>query len=263
MATDASIVGIAAVLYQLNDDSRPDTDTNRRWILFVSRALHRAERNYSATRLELLAIVYGLIKPHYYVYGLPLIVLTDHRGLTFLFSQKDPSPVMTHYMDTILTYNIKQFIHLPGLMNTDHLSRIYPPRPIRLESPQQSSSAAHARFTVDALTADQRPGAIERAHLKGHFGVKATMASLIDNGHHWPGMRSDVEEHLRQCMQCQRYTVTRHGFHPLAPIRSSIPMDLVLMDCATAFPTSPRRMNILLIVIFRFHQVRFPARNTR
>ena len=65
VATDASNVGIAASLYQLEDVSGDDIVTNRRFILFAARTLGPSERNYSATKRELLAVVFALHKFHY------------------------------------------------------------------------------------------------------------------------------------------------------------------------------------------------------
>jgi hypothetical protein len=50
VATDASNVGIGAVLYQLDDQER------KRYISFQARSLKPAERNYQVTKKELLAI---------------------------------------------------------------------------------------------------------------------------------------------------------------------------------------------------------------
>ena len=53
VATDASGDGLGAVLYQL-------VDGQIQWNSFLARALHPAERNYSATKRELLGIVFAL-----------------------------------------------------------------------------------------------------------------------------------------------------------------------------------------------------------
>ncbi|KAH9246535.1 hypothetical protein BASA81_015909 [Batrachochytrium salamandrivorans] len=82
IATDASDAGIGAVLYQLKDPCSPDTVQNRKWVMFSARALNSSERNYSATKRELLAIVFALGKFHYYIWGSHFDLFTDHRALT-------------------------------------------------------------------------------------------------------------------------------------------------------------------------------------
>lgn len=90
---------------------------------------------------------------------------------------------------------------------------------------------------------------IDRAHLLGHFGVKATVERLREFGHQWPSMVSDVTSRLKQCIPCQRFTVVRHGHHTLTPITASLPMDHLAIDCALSFQTSPRGNNVLLIIV--------------
>ncbi|KAH9263603.1 hypothetical protein BASA83_012986 [Batrachochytrium salamandrivorans] len=84
IATDASDAGIGAVLYQLKDPCSPDIVQNRNWVMFSARAINSSEKNYSATKRELLAIVFALGKFHYYIWGSHFDLFTDHRALTFI-----------------------------------------------------------------------------------------------------------------------------------------------------------------------------------
>ncbi|GFW06402.1 retrovirus-related Pol polyprotein from transposon 297 [Trichonephila clavipes] len=71
--TDASGVGIGAVLNQ-----------NHRPIAFASRTLNKAERNYTITERECLALIWALNKFKTYFGSLPVKVITDHVALTKL-----------------------------------------------------------------------------------------------------------------------------------------------------------------------------------
>src|SRR5262249_32975498 len=62
VATDASNVGIGAVLYQDSDKS----DVVH-YISIQARSLTSSEQNYSATKKELLAIIFALRKFHHYI----------------------------------------------------------------------------------------------------------------------------------------------------------------------------------------------------
>lgn len=62
VAVDALNRGIGAVFYQMSDSSQPDDISGCVWILLASRSLHSSERNYSATKRELLASVFSLKK---------------------------------------------------------------------------------------------------------------------------------------------------------------------------------------------------------
>ena len=116
VAVDASGTGIGAVLYQLRDSSAADAPKNRNWIVFAARALHSAERRYSATKRELLAIVYALRRFHYYIYGTHFRLFTDHRSLSFILTQRDLNPMLTAWLETILSYTFT-VEHRPGVLN--------------------------------------------------------------------------------------------------------------------------------------------------
>jgi hypothetical protein len=78
LATDASQVGIGAVLGQVDDKGRETA------IHFASRSLSQAERNYSTIERELLAIIYAVDKFRYYLYGKKFKIITDHNPLVYL-----------------------------------------------------------------------------------------------------------------------------------------------------------------------------------
>ena len=78
LQTDASKKGISGILYQI------DSEGNHYVINLVSRCLNEAEKHYTTTELELLAIVYSIIKRQTYLMGVKFEIITDHQALTFL-----------------------------------------------------------------------------------------------------------------------------------------------------------------------------------
>ncbi len=81
MATDASSVGLGAFLFQ---GSREEP----RYVVCASRALSARERNYSATKKELLGTLFALRKLRFYLAGRSFHVYTDHKALTFMLEKK-------------------------------------------------------------------------------------------------------------------------------------------------------------------------------
>jgi hypothetical protein len=50
----------------------------------------------------------------------------------------------------------------------------------------------------------ERPGLIQKVHLKlGHFGVKHTY-SLLAPHYHWRGMYAQIQDVIARCEQCDR-----------------------------------------------------------
>ena len=77
--TDASGHGIGACLHIIRDGEELP-------VAFYSRQLQGAERNYSITELETLAIVASLKHFEYYTYGISLSIYTDHKACTSLLT---------------------------------------------------------------------------------------------------------------------------------------------------------------------------------
>ena len=82
LQTDASLEGIAAVLSQL------DSDQAEHPVCFVSRQLNSAERNYSATELECLAVVWSVGQLEIYLVDKPFTLETDHSALLWMPTKK-------------------------------------------------------------------------------------------------------------------------------------------------------------------------------
>ncbi|GFW83028.1 retrovirus-related Pol polyprotein from transposon 412 [Trichonephila clavipes] len=92
--TDASGVGIGAVLQQ-----------NQKPIAFASRTLNKAERNYTVTERECLAVIWALNKFKTYFGPLPVKVITDHAALTKLTNEWEHRPGVQNVVADLLSRN--------------------------------------------------------------------------------------------------------------------------------------------------------------
>lgn len=116
--TDASGVGIGAVLSQQHDGVE-------RVVAYFSKTLTKHERNYCITRKELLAVIEAVKHFHHYIYGVPVLVRTDHGALTWLLNFKNIEGQMARWLETLGEYDLK-IQHRVGRkhMNADGLSRL-------------------------------------------------------------------------------------------------------------------------------------------
>ena len=132
LATDASRVGVGAVLYQpsLEQQELGDTSvTAENIVAITSRSLKAYERNYATYKLELLAIINALKEFREFLYGRTFSLHTDHRALIYLFDNgklKAPHPTLAGWSSEISEFDFS-ITHVPGYINClpDHLSRLY------------------------------------------------------------------------------------------------------------------------------------------
>ncbi|GFW73665.1 retrovirus-related Pol polyprotein from transposon 17.6 [Trichonephila clavipes] len=134
--TDASGVGIGAVLQQ-----------NQKPIAFASRTLNKAERNYTVTERECLAVIWALNKFKTYFGPLPVKVITDHAALTKLTNGKNLSSKMIRWALKLSEFNI-EWEHRPGVQNVvaDLLSR----NPVDSVEGSQISCAALRALVINS-----------------------------------------------------------------------------------------------------------------
>lgn len=117
LRTDASSYAIGACLLQgEGPDERP--------VEYASRLLTSAERNYSTTEREALAVVFGVTKFRGYIEGYPVRVISDHQPLKWLMSLKSPSGRLARWALFLQGYDLK-IEYTPGRANVvaDTLSR--------------------------------------------------------------------------------------------------------------------------------------------
>ena len=108
--TDASNVGIGAVLSQIQDGEE-------KVVAYGSRALTRAERNYCTTRRELLAVVHFTDQFRHFLLGGEFLVRTDNTAVKYMRSiRHQPVGQVARWLEKL---------HRPGHKhaNVDGMSR--------------------------------------------------------------------------------------------------------------------------------------------
>ncbi|KAL6335115.1 hypothetical protein AAG906_027175 [Vitis piasezkii] len=115
---DASDLAMGSVLGQ-----REDGKTYV--IYYASKTLNEAQRNYTTTEKELLAIVFALDKFRAYLVGSSIVVFTDHSALKYLLTKQDAKARLIRWIILLQEFNL-QIRDKKGVENVvaDHLSRL-------------------------------------------------------------------------------------------------------------------------------------------
>ena len=110
---DASRVGLGCVLMQ-----------NGRAVAYASRQLKKHEQNYPTHDLEMAAVIFGLKMWRHYLYGVTCEIFTDHKGLKYIFQQRDLNLRQRRWLKFLNDYDCDILYH-PGKANVvaDALSR--------------------------------------------------------------------------------------------------------------------------------------------
>ena len=88
---DASGVALCVVLgHRRNKILHP--------IYYACKALNEAQKNYTVTEQELLAVVFSFEKFRSYSLGTRVIVHTDHSALRYLMAKKDLKPRLIRWV---------------------------------------------------------------------------------------------------------------------------------------------------------------------
>lgn len=122
LSCDASPYGVGCVLSQV-------FDTVEKPVMFASSTLSAAEKNYSQTHREALAIIFGVKKFHKYIYGKSFTIRTDHQALREIFGEKKTPAVAAARLQRwniyLSMYDYKiEYKSAKNLSNADALSRL-------------------------------------------------------------------------------------------------------------------------------------------
>ena len=99
----------------------------RKTVAYYSKGLTKAEKNYSTTELECLAVVSAVKHFAFYLESLPFKIITDHRSLVYLDKMKNSTSRLTRWALTLQPF-VYKIVHRAGSNhgNADGLSRMQP-----------------------------------------------------------------------------------------------------------------------------------------
>ncbi|RVW13480.1 Retrovirus-related Pol polyprotein from transposon 17.6 [Vitis vinifera] len=209
---DASDFAIGAVLGQ-REDGKPYV------IYYASKTLNEAQRNYTTTEKELLAVVFALDKFRAYLVGSFIIVFTDHSALKYLLTKQDAKARLIRWILLLQEFDL-QIKDKKGVENVvaDHLSRLViahnsHPLPINDDFPEESLMFlvktpwyAHiANYLVTGeipnqiirkcVPEDEQQGILSHCHENacgGHFASQKTAMKVLQSGFTWPSLFKDA-----------------------------------------------------------------------
>jgi transposase InsO family protein len=258
--TDASNTGVGAALVQRVED-KP------RFILMASKALTSGQRNYSATRRELLAIIFALQRFREYLYLQQFKILTDHRALAYMLTQEHLNGMLSEWVEVILDFDFT-IHHLPGILNQlcDSLSRQYPnhmkkARAMKLvysrmivgeyvtNPNEELKEFIKFRLNKQLPSEEEQRTLVATTHKKGHFGANSMFKQIWQMGYYWQSLMTDCIKETVVCGKCLQYNVAKRQWHPAASINSTYPMEHVALDVGSFNTTSNKGNHYFLVIV--------------
>ena len=94
-------------------------------VYYTSKTLNEAQRNYTTTEKELLAMVYALDNFRAYLVGSDIIIFTDHSALKYLLTKQNAKARLIRWVLLLQEFNL-QIRDKKGVENVvdDYLSRL-------------------------------------------------------------------------------------------------------------------------------------------
>ena len=155
ITVDASLVGLGAVLFQMNEENKMKV------ISYNSRILNTQEQKLSTLYRELLAIVYVLQIYEFLIIGSPhpIYIFTDHKPLLHCFAKKgNLSPRFYRAQMQLIKFSKLKIIHTPGknLTVADMFSRTFTKEQLQVHQLQHKQLPPQIDFIDFSIMKDNQ-----------------------------------------------------------------------------------------------------------
>ncbi|RVW57925.1 Retrovirus-related Pol polyprotein from transposon 297 [Vitis vinifera] len=210
-------------------------------IYYASKTLNEAQRNYTTTEKELLAVVFALDKFRAYLVGSFIIVFTDHSALKYLLTKQDAKARLIRWILLLQEFDL-QIKDKKGVENVvaDHLSS---------KTPWYAHIANYLvtgeipnQIIRKCVPEDEQQGILSHCHENacgGHFASQKTAMKVLQSGFTWPSLFKDAHIMCRSCDRCQRLgKLTKRNQMPMNPILIVELFDVWGIDFMGPFPMS-------------------------
>ena len=249
--TDASVMGIGAVLFQLDEEGREEP------VCFLSKAFSDVMTRWSTIEQEAYAVVYAVQRFHHYVQGHKFILQTDHRNLTYLHTAA--SPKVRRWQLALQEFDF-DIVHIAGAANVaaDGLSRLFV---LREDDPAVLGEDAAGEDDAVVLTPAQLEQ-LQAVHnpVFGHRGVDTTLQALVELGFSATEWRPFVRQFIHQCGICQKVRLGRGAMQ--AALKTTMvhqPFEALAVDAVGPLPEDVfgnRYILVCIDVFSRFVELR-------
>ena len=244
--TDASNIGLGAILAQKQQGKE-------KIICCASRTLNNAESNYSTTKKECLAVVWGVQVFRPFLVATHFEILTDHYALQWLRSMKSTSAILHRWAAALEDYRFT-VLHRPGKLqgHVDALSRL---------------PTENLLFTVEGkikVPEKKAEEIIKEVHRQGHLGEHKTWKAF-NRKYFTPAGKQKCREVVRTCPECQLGKDYKVKHLPKGNISSPGPWETVSIDIVGPLPVDGRsnRFIVTIMDVYSRYLIAVPVKNHR
>jgi hypothetical protein len=244
LTTDASDVGIGAILVQIQSDGEKP-------IACYSKKFSDTAQRWTTIEKECFAMFAAVMTFQSHLLARTFFIRTDHKNLVHLHNSIVPKVIRWRLRLLEFSFIV---LHVPGIDNVvaDTLSRAF----------------SHRVGEDMPITDDEKMSILQSVHneIVGHHGINKTLDLLKAANISWPGIKSDVTKFINSCLICQKIKRSNHLFKGSSEyhLHGSYPMETLSCDTIGPLPTDEFGNSYILAIVDNFSKFiqLFPIHST-